>query len=171
MLGEGLLAFIIGLYTIKSVKKEAEARAEQAKADAEKAKVEADTAMLQPLRDTIEVLSNQLRESNERENAKDELIAHIREEKDSLHEQLIEKTEENATIKQLLCVHGGCVVRKPIRGRGDNWYDTYKNDPSLGIDSLPINQLLREYGKIKEQVVKEAITENYNTESYGQDND
>lgn len=124
---------------------------------------EADSAAVAPLKDANEILRMQLADSDTHNADLEQHIEELRKEKEELFTQLIAAREENATIKQLLCVHGACYLRKPIRGRGGKWYDDYKDDPSLGIDMLPLNQLMKAYGKTKEAAAK-AVAEEETTE-------
>jgi len=146
VLGEGLLAFIIGIVTIRSTKKKAEAEAKLALAEAEKAKVEADNAAVAPMRDALEMLRQQLLDSGQREAEKDATIERLREEKDDLIGQA-------SSVKATMCVHMGCALRDPLLGQGDQWYETHKNDPTLGVDYLPFTTLMKRYreeGRIRE---------------------
>ena len=74
--------------------------------------------------------------------------------KGDLDRERMEKTdliEENTAIKMMMCIHMGCILRTPMMGQGDNWFNTHRDDPSLGCDYLPINQLMIKYGKVKKE--------------------
>lgn len=149
--GEGLLAFVIGLVTIRATKRKAEAEAKHALAEAEKAKVEADNAAVAPMKEAIEVLRQQLLDASQREAEKDATIARLQEEKDDLIGQC-------STVKATMCVHMGCALRDPLLGQGDQWYETHRDDPSLGVDYLPFTTLMKKYrekGRITKEIERD----------------
>lgn len=94
----------------------------------------------------LEQIIKDLREDAESRKAEKEEyksdLEHSRSERNDL-------MEENTSVKFLMCVHMGCGMRAPAAGRGDNWYHEHKNDPALGVDYLPVNQLLKMYGMKK----------------------
>ncbi|MCR5352402.1 MAG: hypothetical protein K6E35_07940, partial [Bacteroidales bacterium] len=49
----------------------------------------------------------------------------------------------------LMCIHLGCALRRPAQGQGAEWLRDHKEDPALGVDYLPINQLIKVYGEEK----------------------
>lgn len=55
--------------------------------------------------------------------------------------------DRNSIITALfddMCVHKGCRLRKPHQGRGQQWYEQYKDDPALGCDFLSIDTLIKQ---------------------------
>lgn len=79
--------------------------------------------------------------------------AEAEEHKDAKIEQLYdEKNEERegrVTAESGFCSHFGCMCRKPAIGQGREWIEEHKNDPGLGVDYLPINMLMKQYGERK----------------------
>ena len=86
-------------------------------------------------------------------------------EKDALYERLIAIREESAIIKQYICVHGGCQLRKPGKGLGPKYFDTHREDFEMTIDNLPVNVLLREYGARKQAIAEKAVADDTDTEN------
>lgn len=124
--GGGLTA----IFTIKSSKR--------------KAAIENESLAIEALKSTIQ----ELRLDNAR---KDEIMAQYLAEREQYRLGVEEKAEENATCKNVMCMHLGCALRHPAIGRGDQWYKDHKEEPALGADYLPINQLLHEYGRMKKE--------------------
>lgn len=137
--GGGLTA----LFTIKSSKKKAEG--------------EADSAAVAPLKEANEIIRQQLNEADAREQDLETRIRALSGEKDALYEQIILLREEAAIIKQYLCVHGGCQLRKPGKGIGPKFFSAHKEDFERTIDNTPVNMLLREYGKKKPDLIEAAV--------------
>lgn len=119
------------------------------KSSKKQAEGEADSAAVAPLKEANEILRHQLVAANERER---ELV-----ESNNTLQDKIEKRDENianlsakvATIEGLLCIHGGCQLRQPIRGKGRDWYDEHKESSDFGIDCKSCNVLMKEYGERK----------------------
>lgn len=42
-----------------------------------------------------------------------------------------------------MCVHKGCRIRKPHPGKGEAWYEKYRDDPTLGADYDSIETLMK----------------------------
>lgn len=107
----------------------------------------ADSAAVAPLKEANEILRQQLVEANEREKAMagmNETLQNKCDERDEKIDKLIAKV---ATIEGLLCVHGGCQLREPIRGKGKDWYEEHKDNSDFGIDCKSCNVLMKEYGE------------------------
>lgn len=127
----GILTFIAGgglvaIFTLPAIRK--------------KANAEADNAVIEPLKQAINILNEQLKNAN----------ATI-EEKNSIIEQ---KTQHELTLSTKLtalyddmCVHKGCKLRKPHQGQGQRWYEDHADDPSLGCDYLSVEWLLKQWRK------------------------
>lgn len=130
-----------------------------------KAEGEADSAALQPLKEANEIIREQLREANEREQDMEDRKRAITAEKDALYERLIAIREESAIIKQYICVHGGCQLRKPGKGLGPKYFDTHREDFEMTIDNLPVNVLLKEYGERKKTIAEKAVADDTDTEN------
>ena len=130
-----------------------------------KAEGEADSAAVQPLKEANEIIREQLREANEREQDMEDRKRAITAEKDALYERLIAIREESAIIKQYICVHGGCQLRKPGKGLGPKYFDTHREDFEMTIDNLPVNVLLKEYGERKKAIAEKAVADDTDTEN------
>ncbi len=105
-----------------------------------KANAEADNAAIEPLKQAISILNEQLKSANETIAAKDK--------------QLEQKTQNEIALRNKLtalyddmCVHKGCKLRKPHQGQGQRWYEEHADDPSLGCDFLSVEWLLKQWRK------------------------
>lgn len=90
----------------------------------------------------LEAVIRDLREEGELRKEEREQYRADLEETRSRNEDL---REENTAAKLMICTHLGCILRNPAMGQGDNWIHDHHEDPALGGDYLPINQLLRKY--------------------------
>lgn len=66
---------------------------------------------------------------------------------------------ENTLLKQNICVHFGCALRKPSRGLGAKWVDTHIDDETMGGDYQPFNVLIKQYGKDKPEILRKALSQ------------
>lgn len=114
------------------------------KANKKKANAEADNIVIEGMEKTIAAMSSRIESDEEAMNRKDAKIEELYEEKNRTREDL-------ASAQTLMCIHMGCAVRKPVRGQGAEWLRDHKSDPALGVDYLPINQLIRQYGETKKR--------------------
>ena len=128
-----------------------------------KAEGEADSAAVQPLKEANEIIREQLREANEREQDMEDRKRAITAEKDALYERLIAIREESAIIKQYICVHG--------KGLGPKYFDAHREDFEMTIDNLPVNVLLREYGARKQAIAEKAVTDDTDTDTNTESNE
>ena len=135
----GLLGRLI---FFKASKKKADAEAEGVKEDNDAKAVE-----------TLEKAIEQMGKQNDNYL---QLIDKLRFELETKHNIIIDKDESIATLQTLICKHMGCSVREPISGQGRKWFENYKEDISLGVDYMPINQLMRHYGDRKAKMKEEA---------------
>lgn len=126
----GLIALITFFITMKQVKRKAVLETDTIAVNNESASVEILRAVTTELRD----------EAAHRREEKEQYLADLEEQR-KRNEDI---REENTAIKMLMCVHLGCALRRPMMGQGDTWYESHKEDPALGADYLPINQLLRQ---------------------------
>lgn len=76
-------------------------------------------------------------------------LSHLNSELNGQHELIHAKDESIATLQTLLCKHMGCSLREPVSGQGRKWFEDNKEEISLGLDYLPINQLMTRYGEKK----------------------
>lgn len=127
----GVLTFIAGgglvaIFTLPAIRK--------------KANAEADNAVIEPLKQAISILNEQLKTANDTIAEKNRIID--------------EKTQHELTLSTKLtalyddmCVHKGCKLRKPHQGQGQRWYEDHADDPSLGCDYLSVEWLLKQWRK------------------------
>lgn len=121
----------------------------EAEAKAEGVIVENDSAAVATLERAIEQMSK----TND---AYAQMIEQLRKERDAEHERNIAKDESIATLQTLICKHMGCSLREPISGQGRKWFEENKEDVSLSLDFLPINQLMRQYGDKKRLIAEKG---------------
>ncbi len=122
------------------------------RANKKKANAEADNIVIEGMERTIAAMTSRIDSDEEAMRRKDAKIEELYNEKNALREDL-------ASAQTLMCIHMGCAVRKPVRGQGAEWLRDHKNDPALGVDYLPINQLIRQYGEQKKKKEGEANEE------------
>jgi len=112
------------------------------KANRKKANAEADNIAIEGLKNTIETLEGRVASDQASLERKDAKIEALYDEKNAYREDL-------ASCQTLMCIHLGCALRRPAQGQGAEWLRDHKEDPALGVDYLPINQLIKEYGEEK----------------------
>lgn len=83
-----------------------------------------------------ELLSAQLERSHETIARKDKEIEALQAEKAAL-------LAAQSCLFDDMCIHKGCRLRKPHQGQGMQWYEKYREDPSLGADYTSIDTLLK----------------------------
>lgn len=131
----GILTFIAGgglvaIFTMPAIRR--------------KANAEADNAVIEPLKQAISILNEQLRTANENIAEKNRII-----EQKTQHEFVL--SNKLTALYDDMCVHKGCKLRKPHQGQGQRWYDDHKDDPSLGCDYLSVEWLLKLWRKRNEE--------------------
>lgn len=99
-----------------------------------------------------ELLEQERKRNAEAEEHKDAKIEKLYDEKN------IER-EGRVTAESGFCCHFGCMCRKPAIGQGREWIEEHKDDPGLGVDYLPINMLIKQYGDRKKSGEFEAKPE------------
>ena len=141
--GAGIIGAVVTLVNLRATKKKANAEADGAVVDALNAAIDG-------LRDTISELRDMQNESDARDEKKNELIK----EKDALiadlQKHLADKRCENTTKGYYMCVHQGCVVRRPSLGRGKEYFASHEKEYDFGADFTPIEDLIEEYRRRKE---------------------
>ena len=99
--------------------------------DADAAKTELEVA-----RET----NNILKEENER-------LQQSNKDKDAIIEEKNKEIAGHRATESCLfddmCIHKGCRLRKPHQGKGQLWYEQYREDPALGADYESIDTLLK----------------------------
>ena len=103
-----------------------------------KANAEADNAAIEPLKQAINILAEQLDRANKTIEEKNTII-----EQKTQHEFVL--ANKLTALYDDMCVHKGCKIRKPHQGQGQRWYEDHKDDPSLGCDYLSIETLLKQW--------------------------
>ena len=133
---EIIIAFLTGggllkLATLKSSKKKGEA--------------EADGAVVNVLNEVINTLHS-VDDNKDKEIA--DLKKECREKSEKiidLQQQLADKRCENTTKGYYMCVHQGCMLRRPTMGRGKEYYDAHCKEIDFGADYDTVEQLLKQY--------------------------
>lgn len=116
-----------------------------------KAAAEADTSAQEPLIRSLAELRTDIQTYREKNDALEDKLDKVEAEKDALHQELLESREEGAVVKGMMCIHGACPLRDPLRGMGSAWIESHKDDMSLGMDNLPLEVLLdRNNKRLKE---------------------
>lgn len=108
------------------------------RATRKKAGADADNAAIKGLNAAIAELRDMQSESDRREEKKDKLIA-------DLQKALADKRCECTTKGYYMCIHQGCVLRRPSLGRGKEYYKAHAAAADFGADYTPIEELLEEY--------------------------
>ena len=125
----GILTFIAGgglvaIFTLPAIRK--------------KANAEADNAVIEPLKQAINILNEQLKNANATIEEKNSII-----EQKTQHELVL--SNKLTALFDDMCVHKGCKLRKPHQGQGQRWYEDHADDPSLGCDYLSVEWLLKQW--------------------------
>lgn len=108
------------------------------RATRKKAGADADNAAIEGLKAAIAELRDMQAESARRDEKKDKLIA-------DLQKALADKRCECTTKGYYMCIHQGCVLRRPSLGRGKEYYKAHAADADFGADYTSIEELLEEY--------------------------
>lgn len=140
---EKLLVFIAGggvvkLFTLGAVRRQENAEAEKASAEAEKTSAEGKDIALESLENTIKELSAQHAATLSRESEKDALI-------EKLMNDLADKRCECTTKGYYMCIHQGCVLRRPSLGRGKQYFKEHEKEEDFGADFYSVDELMKEY--------------------------
>lgn len=127
--GGGLTA----LFTLKFIRKKAGADADNA---------------------AINALNNAIATMTSIDNGKDAEIASLKTENDELRtqigdlqKQLADKRCECTTKGYYMCVHQGCVLRRPSLGRGKTYFAEHGQEVDFGADFDTVEELLHEHRK------------------------
>ena len=102
----------------------------------------------------IDALNNAISTMKGIDNDKDRDIADLKAENSSLREQL-EKVQEHLADKRCecttkgyyMCIHQGCVLRRPALGRGKTYFAEHGDDVDFGADFDTVEELLEEHRK------------------------
>lgn len=112
------------------------------RATRKKAGADADNAAIKGLKDAIAELRDMQSDSDRRDEKKDKLIA-------ELQKALADKRCECTTKGYYMCIHQGCVLRRPSLGRGKEYYKAHAADADFGADYTPVEDLLAEHRKTR----------------------
>lgn len=115
------------------------------KSSRKKGNAEADGAVVNVLNEVINTLHT-VDDNKDKEIA--DLKKECREKSEmiiSLQQQLADKRCENTTKGYYMCVHQGCVLRRPTMGRGKEYYDAHSKEVDFGADFESVEQLLKAY--------------------------
>lgn len=112
-----------------------------------KAGADADNAAITALNNAITTMTGI-------DNDKDREIADLKTENSELRtqigdlqKQIADKRCECTTKSYYMCVHQGCVLRRPSLGRGKNYFSEHWQDADFGADFYTVEELLDEYRK------------------------
>jgi len=130
-------------------------RASKRKANAEATSIEKQNegTAVEALKNSVELLSEQLSRSTAKVSEKQAIIDELREEVQTLQLRLVSLYDD-------MCVHKGCKLRKPHEGQGRLWYDQHADDPSLGCDYLSVEWMLKNWRSTYNQDTKETNGDN-----------
>ena len=102
----------------------------------------------------ITALNNAITTMTDIDNEKDAEIASLKSENttlrtqiEDLQTQLSDKRCECTTKGYYMCVHQGCVLRRPSLGRGKTYFSEHGNDADFGADFYTVEEILDEYRK------------------------
>lgn len=118
---------------------------------------EAESAAVAPLKEANEIIRQQLIEANQREADLEGRLKEAQLEKDALYDRVEALSRENATVKQYICVHAGCSLRKPRLAHGPGFYEENKSGFEATIDYTPTRRLVAEYEKNKALLTEAAV--------------
>lgn len=113
------------------------------RATRKKAGADADNAAIEGLKAAIAELRDMQAESDRRDEKKDKLIA-------DLQKALADKRCECTTKGYYLCIHQGCVLRRPSLGRGKEYYKAHAADADFGADYTTVEELLAEHRRTRD---------------------
>jgi len=103
-----------------------------------KANAEADNAVVEPLKQAINILNEQLKNANKTIAEQNRIIVEKQQ-----HE--VDLSTKLTALYDDMCVHKGCKLRRPHQGQGQRWYEDHADDPSLGCDYLSVEWLLKKW--------------------------
>lgn len=106
------------------------------KEDRKKKNVENKDAEVQAAQHANDLLSKQLERSHE-------TITSLNAENSTLHREKAELLATQSCLFDDMCVHKGCRLRKPHQGQGVMYYQSYRDDPSLGADYHSVDTLIK----------------------------
>lgn len=114
-----------------------------------KANAEADGTAVEALNNAIETLKAlDDDKDNEIADLKKE-NADLREANNQLQTHIADLRCECTTKGYYMCVHQGCIVRRPTLGRGKTYFTEHGKDVDFGADYTPIEELIAEHKRTR----------------------
>lgn len=71
------------------------------------------------------------------------IIDKLTKEREALTKDKIDLINRLGALKVCMCVHLGCILRKPTQGQADKWIEDHSGEELYGADYTPINILFR----------------------------
>lgn len=102
-----------------------------------KAGADADNAAITALNNAITTMTGI-------DNGKDDEITSLKTENSTLRAQIADKRCECTTKGYYMCVHQGCVLRRPSLGRGKAYFAEHGQEADFGADFHSVEELLAE---------------------------
>ena len=145
-----IIIAVVGLIGVVDLGRVIFFRASKRKANAEATSIEKQNegTAVEALKSSVELLSEQLRQSTAKVSEKQAVIDDLREQVQTLQLRLVSLYDD-------MCIHKGCKLRKPHEGQGKLWYDQHADDPSLGCDYLSVEWMLKNWRQNNPHIEKE----------------
>jgi hypothetical protein len=112
------------------------AEAKQVEAQAKQSEAQATDTAVEALNRAIDTLQEE--RSHDRG-----IIDKLTGERERLTNDKIALINKMGAMKVCMCVHLGCVMRKPTQGQADKWMEDHADEELYGADYAPVNVLLR----------------------------
>lgn len=71
------------------------------------------------------------------------IIDKLTKEREALTKDKIDLINRLGALKVCMCVHLGCILRKPTQGQADKWIEDHSGEELYGADYTPVNILFR----------------------------
>lgn len=71
------------------------------------------------------------------------VINKLTQEREALTKDKINLINRLGALKVCMCVHLGCILRKPTQGQADKWIEDHSGEELYGADYTPVNILFR----------------------------
>lgn len=71
------------------------------------------------------------------------VIDKLTQEREALTKDKIDLINRLGALKVCMCVHLGCILRKPTQGQADKWIEDHSGEELYGADYTPVNILFR----------------------------
>jgi hypothetical protein len=108
-----------------------------------KAAAEASQSEAQATDTAVEALNRAIDTLQEERSRDREMIDKLTGERERLTNDKIALINKMGAMKVCMCVHLGCVMRKPTQGQADKWMEDHADEELYGADYAPVNVLLR----------------------------